>query len=696
MVTQPDEGKATSARQKLMQGLSWFSVSVIATAAALWAGGIAESVRAGLDLQSTISAVGFASFLAAIPLLLLVTLVRLATAAWQRRVRLLIDADGSAPRLAAATLIALASVVTVGWIGFQGIWVLFAHTQFRPNVVSTGNGAIVLFAATAVLLVAPFAYEIVRAIFCWMHQAISRRWQRRLFTVPTIAVSAILILAATFTIAKHLVFAKQIGQLDWRFLTYPVAALIALGIAPHVAKSKRMSRVLGATAGGTLVVSVFCAAIFAHVTWRTRSDGTLDIWSDCPISGQAVDKLYDIEQVRSGMSMAAFTPAIDSTPRIGEAPDIILITIDTVRADRMAPYGGPADMPTLRSLAQKGAVFDWAFSTSNVTRRSMPSIFLGASPPRIRGRVEGWALKLDPRHVTLAERLRLGGYQTAGFLCCNSFWGKMENTGWGRGLDTKVIEHNGTKLGVLAAEWLGDASNRKNPGNKPLFMWMHFIDPHNWNEASGSYADEDRRRIYDKSLTAVDAVVGNVLTAYQNAHPGKTPIILITSDHGEGLGDHGAFYHSSDLYNSQTRVPLIVTGPGIAAQRIGEVASGTDVVPTLLGLAGFEPPTGNDIDGRSLADVLLGKRVADPTGGRAYSAMIRDRSNVYEQRSLVIGQWKLYRRNDALELYDVRTDPGERNNQASTQTAKLAEMKRALDEITARDQIPAFSRTRER
>src|SRR5690606_38920534 len=111
-----------------------------------------------------------------------------------------------------------------------------------------------------------------------------------------------------------------------------------------------------------------------------------------------------------------------------------LITIDTVRADATPPYGGSAEMPALAALGERGAVFSWAFAPSNVTRRSIPSMVIGLAPNRIRGRVVGWALRVDPRHVLLAERLRAGGYETAGFMCCAGFWSPEVRTGLQRGL----------------------------------------------------------------------------------------------------------------------------------------------------------------------------------------------------------------------------------------------------------------------
>ena len=102
------------------------------------------------------------------------------------------------------------------------------------------------------------------------------------------------------------------------------------------------------------------------------------------------------------------------------------------------------------------------------------------------------------------------------------------------------------------------------------------------------------------------------------------------ADHGEGLGDHGQPYHSTDLYDSQIRVPLVIAGPGIAPHHVGETVSLTDLTPTLVELAGFEPPRGASIDGRSLADLATGRRIPEADRGIAFA---RSLQSVYYESS---------------------------------------------------------------
>ena len=318
-------------------------------------------------------------------------------------------------------------------------------------------------------------------------------------------------------------------------------------------------------------------------------------------------------------------------------------------------------MPVLRELASRGVVFDYAFAPSNVTRRSIPSMMIGLAPNRVKGRVVGWALRVDPRHIMLAERMAAGGYDTAGFMCCEGFWGKTFHTGLQRGLHHLEIESNGLALARRAKAWLEQRA--AHPDGKPLFLWMHILEPHQWATSGvDSRSEDERKRVYDRSLAAADAVLAELLQAFAQRPPGEAPIIIVSADHGEALGDHGQPYHSTDLYDSQIQVPLVIAGPGIKPGRIAETVSLTDLVPTVLELAGFLPPHGRAIDGTSFADLATGKRPADPDAGIAYAAMIKDRSNPGGVTAMIHGRWKLIDTGTGLELYDIHADPHERTN----------------------------------
>jgi arylsulfatase A-like enzyme len=475
----------------------------------------------------------------------------------------------------------------------------------------------------------------------------------------------------------------RLGPLDTRVLRAPAAAAITAAIVHVVWSRLGRARVAAGLACAALTLAAITTALIAA---RSRPALTLEIWGDRPLAGVAIERMFRLDDIRDRISLGAFRPAA----RAGAAhPDIILITIDTVRADHTPPYGGQAQMPALHELGVHGVVFEWAFSPGNVTRRSIPSIVTGLAPNRVRGRVVGWALRVDPRHVLLAERMRAGGYDTAGFMCCEGFWGKDFHTGLERGLAHLVIDPGGPELASKARTWL-DAREQR-PDAPPLFLWMHLLEPHNWTQTAGEPRNDDERRMYyDRSLTRSDQLVGQVLDAFARRPADRRPIVIVTADHGEALGEHGQPFHSTDLYNSQIHVPFVIQGPGIPALRVPETVSLTDLVPTVLELAGFVPPQGG-IDGRSLADLVTGVRTGDPEGGLAFAAMIKDRSSPGGITAVIKGRWKLIDNNGNLELYDTRNDPGERKNVVNQHLEITTELRTLLDRHAAAGAVSPFS-----
>jgi arylsulfatase A-like enzyme len=212
-------------------------------------------------------------------------------------------------------------------------------------------------------------------------------------------------------------------------------------------------------------------------------------------------------------------------------------------------------------------------------------------------------------------------------------------------------------------------------------VWMHVIEPHNWTIGSGEgRTDAERNRFYDRTLTLSDAALGELLAGFAGRDPAHQPIVIVTADHGEALGEHGHAFHSTDLYDSQTHVPFVFAGPGVHAGRVPETVSLIDLVPTILDLAGYEVPTGPTIDGHSLADLISGKRHGSPDTGDAYAAMIQDRSNPGGIEMVVRGRWKLIDNDGGnFELYDTRSDPDEHTNMYSARSTIGADLRKVLD-----------------
>jgi arylsulfatase A-like enzyme len=675
---------------RLVAALRWLAPSLVAVCLAAVIAGVIEGLAAGFGPVGASASAGFAAILAVPVCLAGALIVRGLWAAW-RPARLaagLVEEGGGAPRLAGWIGFLLFGAAFLSWATFNGVRGLSQLTTFKVTVVSLAMPFVVIAAAGLLAVVSRPLVDVLAACF----RALDRRARARLgrsLVTPRIVLGATIGLGVAGVLFGWFVSIRpRLGALDVGILLHPAIAVAVTAAAHPLWRRLRAGRARRAAAAAVAAatLAIAAAAVWVKVEQPSR---LLSIWAQPTIGGLAIEVVVDVDTLRSRAMLEAKRPRLrdGATPR-----DIILVTIDTVRHDRTPLGGGRAAMPTLAKLGKDGVVFDRAFAPSNTTRRSMPAIMLGASPSRIRGRVSGWALRLDPRHVPLAERLYAAGYQTAGFFCCASFWGPERKTGYARGLEEVLNDKDGEVLAAAARDWLRARADRG--ADRPAFVWLHFLEPHQWlrrkDGGVATSAKDSKYRRYDKALAEVDEFLAELVAAIEAIPAERRPILAITSDHGEGLGEHGATHHSSNLYDSQIRVPLVLVGPGLPAARIAEPVSLTDLAPTLLDLAGFEPPGMPDMDGRSLADLVTGARAPDPEGGYAFAAMIQDRSTPHSARAVVRGRWKLIDGPKGLELYDLRTDPKELKELGDEEPGVRDELKALLDAREAIDATAAF------
>lgn len=568
---------------------------------------------------------------------------------------------GGTPRL-------MAWLVFVLLAGF----VLAATVLQGMNLVTQSSGARVVYALAApIIAVAAAAMLVVlsrpsvsligrgfTAADRWLHGRFGRSVFHPLLCAGVAASCALVMVA----LAWVLVISPKIGHFDLSYLPLVLLAVLILVVVPWLWSWSARWRLARAALAAALCTASVASVVTAGWIRTQQPFAMMEIWGETELAGFAIDRLLDIEELRSELHLEGIRPVAKAG--VQRHPDIILITVDTLRADRTPPYGGNANMPTLAQLGQRGAVFEWAISPGNVTRRSLPSIAMGVSAPRLRGRVRGWALKLDPRHVTLAERLRAGGYDTAGFFCCLSQFGARHRLGLIRGIDHIFIDKSGDTLARKAAEFLA----RRKDGDKPLFMWLHLIEPHGWIKAYPSTPEaRTYAQRYDLTLADVDRALSTLVDGIkQRDQDLDQTIVALTSDHGEGLGDHGTRTHSESLHNSELRVPLILLGPGVPDVRIERPVPVFDLAPTLMDLAGFVPPGMPEMDGVSLVPILEGTLSSAMDAGEAYAAMIPDRSVSTEQRALIVGNYKIIVKGKKVELFDLVSDPKEARDLAKS------------------------------
>src|SRR5439155_12699307 len=277
------------------------------------------------------------------------------------------------------------------------------------------------------------------------------------------------------------------------------------------------------------------------------------------------------------------------------APDILLITLDTTRADHLGAYGDRrAQTPRLDQLARDGVLFERAIAAAPITLPAHASLLTGIYPFTHGVRNNG-SFSLRPAVPTLTTVLHERGYVTAAFV---SAFVLDRRYGLAQGFDTYndrfvrtdargELERRGDETARAAGEWL----NRVGRDERPLFLWVHLYDPHDPYDPPPPFREAFAGRPYDGEIAFADQAVGAIFDQYARLGRRVPPIVAVVGDHGESLGEHEEETHAMFVYESTLRVPLILSWPGHlpAGRRVPAVVRGIDLAPTLLDLAG-QPP----------------------------------------------------------------------------------------------------------
>ena len=358
-------------------------------------------------------------------------------------------------------------------------------------------------------------------------------------------------------------------------------------------------------------------------------------------------------------------------------PNVLLVTIDTFRADRV----GTGVAPGIDRLAASGIRFTSARTAVPLTLPSHTTIHTGLLPPA-HGVRENGVDTLAASHRTLATLLKDAGYDTAAFV---GAFVLDHRFGIAQGFDTyddhiprdpeatERLEAERPASAVVdrALAWLDRQSAIRNP-QSPFFMWVHLYDPH----APYNPPPEFRARTssaYDGEIAYADAQLGRVLEVLKARGLMEHTIVAIAGDHGEGLGEHGERAHGMLLYDSTLRVPLIIAAPGHAAATRDEAVSLADLAPTLLRAAGIAPPA--EMKGRDLLGPARLKPDTTEAGRRDFGG-VRNQSDrdLYSEteyprvagwsplQALTDGRWMTIRAGAAAEVYDLRGDPREEHD----------------------------------
>jgi arylsulfatase A-like enzyme len=399
-------------------------------------------------------------------------------------------------------------------------------------------------------------------------------------------------------------------------------------------------------------------------------------------------------------------------------PDIVLITIDALRADHLSVNGYKRlTTPAIDVFARGAVTFTQAIAQAPYTKASIASLMTGLYPS-VHGTVTGSVpfpeamtghLQTTPlatdvlpsRLTTLAEALHEAGYRTVG-LTANPFL--SEWFGFNQGFE-RFTFFAGPDF--LDGQRLVDAALDAAAGerSRPLFLWVHLMEPHSPYApppfTARAFAldgpiqpiapdleipfwlvpgqPRDLREYvvrYDEEIAAVDVDVDVLLRGLRELRDSSNMVVVLTADHGEQFLDHGGWEHSTTLYDELIRVPLVIDAPGLAPRNLDTQVQLVDLYPTLLALAGLQMP--GCVSGTSLSSVLAGAAGAEPEARPAFAEIAGS------QRAVRSRGWKLTVFNDGRrQLFDLEHDPGERTNVADAEPTKLIELRRELDRILA-------------
>lgn len=364
-------------------------------------------------------------------------------------------------------------------------------------------------------------------------------------------------------------------------------------------------------------------------------------------------------------------------------PNILLITLDTFRADRIGAYGYTlASTPNLDRLAREGVLFADATTQSPLTAPAHTALLTGMYPTRLGVKTNA-STALPDSALTLAESLQAAGYKTGAFV--GSFILDRQY-GFGQGFqqfdaffDAYRPEHK-EQVQRVAADVIQPAIAwlKGIPAGSPFFAWVHFYDAHLPYEAPAPYGAKFAARPYDGEVTYVDAAVGSLLAALASSGALDRTLVVAVGDHGEALGEHGEDDHGIFLYEGVLRIPWIVRLPGRerAGSIVREQVRSIDLTPTVLDLAGV--PSRARYDGESLAGVLRGRARPDPPASYADSHYPELHFGWSLLRSLRVGEWK-YIDAPRPELYDLRTDRAEARNLVSQRGNVASRMAAEID-----------------
>lgn len=365
--------------------------------------------------------------------------------------------------------------------------------------------------------------------------------------------------------------------------------------------------------------------------------------------------------------------------------NVLLITVDTLRADYLGCYGNKKiGTPSIDSLAEAGILFEYAYAHNVVTLPSHANIMTGTYPI-FHGIRDDIGFRLDGRFVTLAEILKKNGYKTAafvgafvldskfgldqGFDLYDDFYGASDSLA-----EFSMVERRAEKVIESALEWL------EAGGRTRWFCWIHLFDPHIPYRPPQPFKDKYKQDLYAGEVAYVDFSLRRLLEYIKSTNQARETLVVLTSDHGESLGEHEERTHGIFAYNSTLHIPLIFHLPRIFRKPkvIQKRARHIDILPTILEILKIDVP--RDVQGRSLL-TLLKKSKSWKVDDSYFEAMTAHLNSDWAPlQGILSGDFK-YINLPIKELYDVRSDPREEKNLARNKKSVVNELDNRLNKL---------------
>jgi len=382
-----------------------------------------------------------------------------------------------------------------------------------------------------------------------------------------------------------------------------------------------------------------------------------------------------------GDSAVGSSESLSTRPRT----NVLLITVDTLRADHLPMYGATSNMsvPAFQFLTDNGFLFEQAVTPAPLTLPAHASILTGKLPSSHGARDNG-LFSLNASARTLAEILKAYDYRTGAFV---SSFVLDKRYGLGQGFDVYDDKTTDPQSSVVFAERRGQETAQKaifwifnEDKDQPFFCWIHLFDPHKPYDPPEPFKTQYNDSPYDGEIAYTDQIIGEIYSVLSREGVLDNTLSIVTADHGEGLGDHGELTHGLALYDTTMRVPLFFHGPGIPARgRSNLQARLTDIAPTVLDW--LDVKSAAAFDGRSLRPAIEGKPMEEAPAilETTTGYFLYDAPPIFGLR---LAGYKLIRGWED-ELYDLSADPSETSNKMTSRLDTGRRLKDRLDSVLA-------------